>query len=107
MTPEYPTFGQYTQRLSSQTCNKFGEIGYWLSNTAEGQGYMTETVKALDNEAFKAGLESIFIKNDLQNLRSCHVAERCGYAFEKIVHKDTWNKFHQCFHNTVIWRKYL
>ena len=86
--------------------DKSGEIGYWLSNTAEGYGYMTEAVNALDATAFSAELESVVIKTDKKNLRSCHVAERCGYVLEEIIHNDTWDKFHQCFRDTAIWRKY-
>ena len=46
--------------------NKTSEIGYWLSSDAEGKGYMSEALKALEPELFKAGINRIEIRNDPQ-----------------------------------------
>ena len=41
--------------------DKSGELGYWLSNDAVGHGYMQEALKILEKEAFKAGLNRIWL----------------------------------------------
>lgn len=85
--------------------NKSGEIGYWLSNKAEGYGYAQEAVNTLDTHAFHAGFKHIVIKNDIQNVRSMRVAKLCGYALERIIYTDTWDSFHQRWRDTAIWGK--
>lgn len=59
------------------------EIGYWLRRTAEGHGYMRETVQLLTRLAFDT-LEAnrVEIRVDPRNTRSRNVAERLGYVLE-------------------------
>ena len=85
--------------------NKSAEIGYWLSNEATGKGYMQEAVKALESEAFKVGINRIIIKTDIKNIRSAHVAERCGYILEGVMRQDAWDEIHKRFRDTNIWSK--
>lgn len=85
--------------------NKSGEIGYWLSDKATGFGYMQEAVRALEAAAFQAGINRIVIRNDTQNLRSAHVAERAGYILEGIMRQDAWDDYHKRLRNTNIWAK--
>jgi RimJ/RimL family protein N-acetyltransferase len=85
--------------------NKSGEIGYWLADDAVGHGYMQEAVRTLETEAFKAGLNRIVIGNDTQNIRSAHVAERCGYILEGVMRQDAWDGYHKRFRNCNIWSK--
>ena len=59
----------------------------------------------LEKEAFKAGINRIIIKNDIKNMRSAHVAERCGYTFEGIMRQDAWDEVHKCFRDTNIFSK--
>lgn len=85
--------------------NKSGEIGYWLSDKATGHGYMQEAVRALEAEAFQAGINRIVIRNDTQNLRSARVAEKTGYTLEGIMRQDAWDDYHKRLRDTNIWAK--
>ena len=85
--------------------NQSAEIGYWLSDDATGYGYMQESVHALENIAFKSGINRIIIRNDTQNTRSVHVAQRCGYVLEGIMRQNVWDDFHNCLRDTNIWSK--
>ncbi len=85
--------------------NQSAEIGFWLSDDAVGHGYMQEAVRALESEAFKNGINRIIIRNDTLNVRSAHVAERCGYVLEGVMRQDIWDKYHNCLRDTNIWSK--
>lgn len=85
--------------------NQSAEIGYWLSDDATGHGYMQEAVRALESEAFQNGLNRIIIRNDTLNMRSAHVAERCGYILEGVMRQDCWDDYHQHLRDTNIWSK--
>ena len=85
--------------------NQSAAIGYWLSDEAAGHGYMQEAVHALEKVAFQMKINRIIIKNDTHNLRSVHVAERCGYVLEGVMRQDCWDDYHQCLRNTNIWSK--
>ena len=85
--------------------NKSGEIGYWLTDSAVGHGYMQEAVHALESTAFVAGLNRIVIGNDTQNLRSVNVAKRAGYHLDGVLRQDAWDDFHQRFRDTNVWSK--
>ncbi len=84
---------------------KSGEIGYWLSSSATGKGYMQEAVLALEKEAFQQGINRIVIRNDTRNLPSAHVAKRCGYILEGVMRQDAWSEYHQDLRDTNIWSK--
>jgi RimJ/RimL family protein N-acetyltransferase len=59
------------------------EIGYWLRASAEGQGYVTETVHLLTNLAFdRLDANRVEIRCDARNMRSAAVAERLGFLRE-------------------------
>lgn len=85
--------------------HKLAEIGYWLSIDAEGQGYMGEAVKALEQETFKAGMNRLEIRNDTQNIRSAKVAERAGYHLDGVLRQDRWCEDKQRFRDTNVWSK--
>ena len=84
---------------------KSAEIGYWLSNEAVGYGYMQEAVHVLEDVAFQKGINRIVIRNDVKNLRSVHVAERCGYFLEGVMRQDKWDVYHKRWRNTNIFSK--
>jgi RimJ/RimL family protein N-acetyltransferase len=66
------------------------EIGYWVNAKFEGQGYVTEAVKALTNYAFeKMRARRVEIRCDSNNTRSFKVAERLGYEREAVLKADT------------------
>lgn len=108
----YIIFDKKTKRIlgninlcSVDEKNKSAEIGFWLSDKATGHGYMQEAVHALESVAFATGINRIVIKNDTDNIRSVHVAKRCGYVLEGVMRKDAWDEFHGRFRNTNVWSK--
>jgi RimJ/RimL family protein N-acetyltransferase len=61
------------------------EIGYWIGTRFEGQGYVTEAVRALTEAAFKKlGAVRMELLCDGHNRRSRKVAKRAGYKLEGI-----------------------
>lgn len=60
-----------------------GEIGYWLAQSAQGQGLMTRAVAALVRHLFEEeGFVRVEIRCDPDNVRSCAVPERLGFQLE-------------------------
>jgi len=58
-----------------------GNVGYMLSPSARGHGFMTEAVRAVVRWAHEAhGIESLQLWTHPDNLASQHVAERAGFA---------------------------
>ncbi len=65
------------------------EIGYWLSDTAEGHGYASEAVRVLTTYLFDSlGARRIMIGCDARNSRSSRVPERLGYVLEGCLRGD-------------------
>lgn len=59
------------------------EIGYWIRVTAEGRGYVAETVRVLAGFAFEAlGANRVEIRTEVGNARSRKVAEILGFVCE-------------------------
>ena len=59
------------------------EIGYWIRASAQGHGYVAETVKLLTDFAFTSlGAQRVMIRCDARNTRSAAVAERLGFVRE-------------------------
>ncbi len=62
---------------------RYFEIGYWLRTSAEGHGYMSETVRLLTDFAFEhLDAARVEIRCDARNARSARVAERLGFVRE-------------------------
>ena len=60
-----------------------GEVGFWLSRSATGQGFMTEAVATLIRAAYGSlGLDRIEIRCEPDNLRSQAVARRLGFTHD-------------------------
>ena len=56
----------------------------------EGQGYVSEAVQAIASLAFdQLAARRVEIRMDARNVRSCAVAERCGFEFEGVLRRDT------------------
>jgi RimJ/RimL family protein N-acetyltransferase len=65
------------------------EIGYWLRQSAEGHGYMSEAVRLITAYLFDTlGARRVFIRCDARNTRSKAVAERLGFPFEGCTRHD-------------------
>jgi len=61
----------------------FFEIGYWVRTSLQGQGYITEAVRAQTRFAFDMlGARRVEIRMDARNMLSTRVAERAGYTLE-------------------------
>lgn len=81
------------------------EIGYWLRDSATGQGIMTEAVTRLERYAFhQRKARRVEIRCADVNLRSRGVAQRCGYEQEAILINEDRMPSGE-LRNTVIYRK--
>lgn len=59
------------------------DIGYWLAESAQGQGVMARCVRAVCRIGFEEyGLTRITIRAEPDNARSLGVPERCGFTLE-------------------------
>lgn len=59
------------------------EIGYWVRTGYEGKGYILEAVNAITKFGFEVlKANRIFIRCDIENIRSQSVAKRAGYIYE-------------------------
>ncbi len=78
--------------------NQSAELGYWLSRSATGNGYMTEAVEALEKELFEKGLHRLAILCDEHNHASAAVAKRAGYDLESIAKEALYHYtgLHDC-----------
>ncbi len=65
------------------------EIGYWCRASLQGQGFVTEAVRALTLLGFETmKANRIEIRCDPRNERSRRVAERAGYRLEATLRND-------------------
>ncbi|MDF2441701.1 MAG: hypothetical protein JWN98_2685 [Abditibacteriota bacterium] len=65
------------------------EIGYWCRPAFQGQGYISEAVRAITQFGFEvAGAQRLMIRCDSQNTRSRRVAERCGFSLDGELRND-------------------
>jgi len=66
------------------------EVGYWLRSSAEGHGYVSETVRLLARVAFETlGANRLFLRCDALNDRSAAVARRLGFVQEGTFRHDS------------------
>lgn len=68
------------------------EIGYWLAESENGHGYMSEALATLENELFQFGFNKITLDIDHGNTKSESIAKRNGYTLEKILPMTSWAK---------------
>jgi ribosomal-protein-serine acetyltransferase len=65
------------------------EIGYWVRDRFQGQGYVTEAVTAIADIAFDVlGARRVDIRMSTRNERSRRVAERAGFELEGTLRND-------------------
>lgn len=66
--------------------NRKVELGYWLSSGRQGQGLMTDAVRALTSFAFQEwGLHRVQIQCATGNHRSCAIPLRLGFTHEGVL----------------------
>lgn len=108
-----PTYGIYLKKqyignisfVSFSLKHNYAELGYWLDENYCGKGYMTEAVKALENEFFSRGLNRMQISANVQNKASCAIAERLGYKKEGITRQARYNKYLNTYEDIVRYGK--
>ena len=72
-----------THRIDA--ANRSAEIGYWLTEQAQGNGIATSAVEALTRHLIRErGTHRIVIRCAVGNAKSCAVAERLGFQFEGV-----------------------
>lgn len=64
------------------------ELGYWILGAFEGQGFMSESVRALENILFEVGFNRVEIHCSSLNLRSANVPRANGYRLEGVQRQD-------------------
>ena len=69
-----------------------GYVGYWQTQPASGNGYMSEALSALEQELFNFGFNKIIIEIDDGNTRSENLARRNGYEFLARRPMASWAK---------------
>jgi ribosomal-protein-serine acetyltransferase len=66
--------------------NGRAELGYWISEAAQGRGIMTRACGALVRFAFESlGLNRVEIRVDVDNRKSRAVPERLGFVQEAVL----------------------
>jgi ribosomal-protein-serine acetyltransferase len=63
-------------------------IGYWLAESAQGRGTMTDAVEMLVEHALRTWqLQRVEIRAAIENTRSRAIPERLGFTREGLAHK--------------------
>lgn len=79
------------------------EIGYWLRTDASGRGYATETAAALCAAAFAhTAVERLEIHCDIDNARSAAVAQRLGFARDRLFQQEAVTR-RGSHRRTLVW----
>ena len=79
------------------------EIGYWIRASAEGHGYVAETVRLLTDFAFESlGAQRVMIRCDARNTRSAAVAERLGFVREAHLRNEVRTHTDSALRDTLI-----
>lgn len=65
------------------------EFGYWILGDFQGQGYVSESVRALEKSCFELGFHRIEIHCSSRNMKSAKVPVRCGFALEARLKEDS------------------
>jgi ribosomal-protein-serine acetyltransferase len=66
--------------------NRSTSIGYWIAEGAQGQGTVTEAVRALVNHAFTTWkMNRVEIRAGVENLRSRAIPTRLGFVEEGVM----------------------
>ena len=65
--------------------NGVSEIGYGMNPIYEGNGYMSEAVKAMLSSAKEYGLKRVVADTTLDNIKSQNVLKRNRFVIDKII----------------------
>jgi RimJ/RimL family protein N-acetyltransferase len=63
------------------------EVGYWTAAWARGQSLAPRAVDVLTEWAFAtfAALERLVLRHQVDNVASCRVAQKCGFALDQTL----------------------
>lgn len=64
------------------------ELGYWIAKKFEGQGYVSEALQCVEDEARRQGFHRIEIKCNADNIRSVNLANKNGFLLEGTGRQD-------------------
>lgn len=79
--------------------NRSSSVGYWLAESFQGNGIMTEACKAVVNLAFREyGLNRVEIRAAVANHKSRAIPERLGFHQEGICRQAEWLYDHYVDH---------
>lgn len=82
------------------------EIGYWIDDRFEGNGYITEATNRITQFAFEElAAKRVELRCDRDNVRSRAVAERTGYELEGILKNDSLDAAGLTLRDTCIYAK--
>jgi RimJ/RimL family protein N-acetyltransferase len=74
------------------TGNESAEVGYWTAAGARNRGVATQSVVLVSTWAFEsfgaAGLQRIELLHQRDNLASCRVAQKSGFALTAVLPAD-------------------
>jgi RimJ/RimL family protein N-acetyltransferase len=86
----------------SASSNREGWIGYCLNRQFWGQGYATETARALLGFGFdRLRLHRIFATSEPGNVASIHVLEKIGMQHEGHLRENKWAK--EKWHDSLLY----
>lgn len=86
---------------------EYGEIGYWQDEKKCGKGYITEAVKAIENNYFAQGLNRIEIRNDVENTPSINIPKRLGYHLDGVLRGAGSSDYFKGPRDINVWSKLL
>ena len=63
------------------------EVGYWTAAWARGQSLAPRALDVLTEWAFGtfAALERLVLRHQVDNVASCRVAQKCGFALDQVM----------------------
>lgn len=78
------SFGVHSINWEFKNC----ELGYWIAQAFQGQGLISESLRLIETQCFRAGFHRVEIRCDSRNQRSAQVALKNGYTFEGELRDD-------------------
>lgn len=79
--------GLHSVNWNKKSC----ELGYWINQSHEGQGYVTEAVQLCETLASELEMHRLIITCDRLNRRSQHIPKRLGYHLEAVQIDECMN----------------